>query len=62
MKLLFIYTILFFAPGVTWLGDFNTAKIEAAQKHKLILINFRDQTGVAHVSAYEKKSWSLMHL
>jgi thioredoxin-related protein len=27
-------------PGVTWMGDFNVAKTEAAQTHKLILINF----------------------
>lgn len=40
MKLLLIYFALFFTPGVTWLGDFNAAKTEAAQTHKLILINF----------------------
>ena len=40
MKLLLIYTLLVFSPPVTWLGDFNAAKTEAAQKHKLILINF----------------------
>jgi len=40
MKLLtiFIATLLF--TGTTWLGNFDTAKTEAAAKHKLILINF----------------------
>lgn len=32
--------IMVFTGNVTWLGDFNTAKTEAAEKHKLILINF----------------------
>ena len=40
MKLLAIYTMLFFSAGITWQGDFNAAKTEAAQSHKLILINF----------------------
>src|ERR1700743_1418249 len=40
MKLLTIYLTIIFSAGVSWLGDFNTAKTEAAQKHKLILINF----------------------
>lgn len=40
MKLLTIYLFMLFLPGVTWLGDFNAAKNEAVQKHKLILINF----------------------
>jgi thioredoxin-related protein len=40
MKLLAIGAILFFTTGVTWLGDFNAAKTEATQNHKLILINF----------------------
>jgi thioredoxin-related protein len=40
MKLLALYTLLIFLPGISWLGDFNKAKIEAAQTHKLILINF----------------------
>ncbi|MDF2435091.1 MAG: hypothetical protein JWP44_4722 [Mucilaginibacter sp.] len=40
MKLLIIYLFMLFLPGVTWLGDFNAAKNEAVQKHKLILINF----------------------
>ncbi len=32
---------MFFSAGtVTWLGDFNEAKKEAAESHKLILINF----------------------
>ncbi len=39
MKLLFILfsTLL---TGVTWLGNFKTAKEEAAKSHKLIVINF----------------------
>jgi thioredoxin-related protein len=40
MKLLAIYMVMIFSTGVTWLGDFNTAKKEAGQKHKLILVNF----------------------
>ena len=40
MKLLAIYIIMIFSTGVTWLGDFNTAKKEAVQQHKLILVNF----------------------
>ena len=40
MKVLAIYMMMIFSTGVTWLGDFNTAKKEAGQEHKLILINF----------------------
>jgi thioredoxin-related protein len=40
MKILAIYFMMSILPGVTWLGDFNAAKTEAAEKHKLILINF----------------------
>lgn len=40
MKLLLISLMMVFTGNVTWLGDFNTAKTEAAEKHKLILINF----------------------
>lgn len=40
MKLLAIYLGIMLLPGVTWMGDFNAAKSEAIQKHKLILINF----------------------
>jgi thioredoxin-related protein len=40
MKLLLIYLGMLLLPGVTWMGDFNVAKTEAAQTHKLILINF----------------------
>ncbi|EHQ29552.1 thioredoxin family protein [Mucilaginibacter paludis] len=40
MKVLSIICLLIIAPSVTWLGDFNEAKKEASQKHKLILINF----------------------
>ncbi|MDB5007866.1 MAG: thioredoxin family protein [Mucilaginibacter sp.] len=40
MKLLAISLMMIFSTGVTWLGNFDTAKTEAAQQHKLILINF----------------------
>jgi thioredoxin-related protein len=40
MKILAIYFMMNLLPGITWLGDFNAAKIEAAEKHRLILINF----------------------
>ena len=40
MKLLSIAFMLFFFSAGSWLGDFNAAKTEAAQEHKLILINF----------------------
>lgn len=40
MKLVTILLFMLFTPFVTWLGDFNTAKVEATQAHKLILINF----------------------
>lgn len=40
MKLLAIAFMAFFSTGVTWLGDFEAAKTQAAQQHKLILINF----------------------
>src|ERR1700749_4812646 len=40
MKLLAIYLIMIFSANISWLGDFNAAKTEAAQNHKLILINF----------------------
>ena len=40
MKLFAISFMLIFGMGVSWLGDFNAAKTEAAQTHKLILINF----------------------
>jgi len=36
---IFLFSLLF-AGGVTWMGDFNAAKTEAAKDHKLILINF----------------------
>ena len=32
--------MMIFSANVSWLGDFNEAKTEATQKHKLILINF----------------------
>lgn len=32
--------MLLFTGNVTWLGDFSTAKTEAVEKHRLILINF----------------------
>lgn len=40
MKLLVIAFIAFFSASTTWLGDFNVAKTQAAQQHKLILVNF----------------------
>src|SRR6195952_472534 len=40
MKLLTIITFLLFNTSVTWLGNFNEAKTEAAKTHKLIMINF----------------------
>ncbi|MGN6639298.1 MAG: thioredoxin family protein [Mucilaginibacter sp.] len=40
MKLLIVSLMMIFTGNVTWLGDFNTAKTEATQKHELILINF----------------------
>lgn len=40
MKLLAIAFMAFFATSVNWLGNFDTAKTEAAQQHKLILISF----------------------
>ena len=32
--------LLFLTPGVKWDGDFNKVREEAAQSHKLIVINF----------------------
>ncbi|HVW12496.1 MAG TPA: thioredoxin family protein [Mucilaginibacter sp.] len=40
MKVLMLYFMLAFLPSVTWQGDFNAAKQEAAKEHKLILISF----------------------
>ncbi len=40
MKLLAIFFLMAFSTPATWLGDFSIAKKEAAEKHKLILINF----------------------
>src|ERR1700761_5482856 len=40
MKLLAICMLFIFNPTVTWLGNFDDAKVEAAKDHKLILINF----------------------
>jgi thioredoxin-related protein len=40
MKALILYCMLAFLPGTTWMGDFDSAKTEAAKEHKLILINF----------------------
>jgi len=40
MKLLTIFIAMFFMTGVTWSGDFSDAQKQAAQEHKLILINF----------------------
>lgn len=40
MKLLVIAFMAFFTSGANWLGDFDAAKTQAAQQHKLIMINF----------------------
>jgi thioredoxin-related protein len=40
MKLIMVYIALLLTTGVTWLGDFNVAKIDATKEHKRILINF----------------------
>lgn len=40
MRVLTIILFTLFAPSVTWLSNFDTAKTEAAKTHKLILINF----------------------
>jgi len=40
MKLLAIAFVAFFSTNVTWLGDFDSAKTQAVQQHKLILVNF----------------------
>jgi thioredoxin-related protein len=40
MRLLTLTLLTLFAPSINWLGDFSTAKIQAAKTHKLILINF----------------------
>jgi thioredoxin-related protein len=31
---------MLFSSGTTWMGDFDAAKKEAVEKHRLILINF----------------------
>ena len=40
MKLLLVFIAILFTTGITWSGDFSTAQKQAAQEHKLILINF----------------------
>ena len=40
MKLSIIIFITSLFSSVTWLGDFNEAKTEAAKSHKYILVNF----------------------
>jgi thioredoxin-related protein len=40
MKILFISLIMGLITNVTWLGNFNEAKKEAAKNHELILIDF----------------------
>ena len=40
MKLLTFFIAIFLTTGVTWSGDFSDAQKQAAQEHKLILINF----------------------
>jgi len=40
MKLLILLITAFFLTPITWSGDFNAAKTEAANSNKYILINF----------------------
>ena len=40
MKILSIICLFIITPAITWLGNFDAAKKEASEKHKLILINF----------------------
>ena len=40
MKVLALYFLMLFVPGVEWSGDFEATKAQAAKDHKLILINF----------------------
>jgi thioredoxin-related protein len=40
MKLLAVLIMLFVTTTVTWSGDFTAAQKQAAQEHKLIMINF----------------------
>lgn len=40
MKYLLIWSIFFFSQDVKWLDDYQSAKIEAADTHKSILIYF----------------------
>ena len=40
MKLFAIAFMAFFSANITWSGDFDAAKIQAAQQHKLIMVNF----------------------
>jgi thioredoxin-related protein len=40
MKFLVILFSIAFLGNITWLGDFKAAKVEAAQQHRHILINF----------------------
>src|ERR1700744_6576761 len=40
MKITIMLFMLLSAEMVTWLGNFNEAKQEAAKSHRLILINF----------------------
>ena len=40
MKFITIFFLALITNPTTWLGNFDAAKIEASQKHKLIVINF----------------------
>jgi thioredoxin-related protein len=40
MKLLLLSLLMIFFTDVNWSGDFEAAKKEAAEKHRLIMINF----------------------
>jgi len=40
MKLLMLFISTLLVTGVTWSGDFSAAQKQAAQEHKLIIVNF----------------------
>jgi thioredoxin-related protein len=40
MKLIAMCLLLFVTAEINWTGDFDAAKKEAAEKHRLIMINF----------------------
>lgn len=40
MKLMTIVLFMMFGPGLTWSGDFEAARTDAAGSHKYLLVNF----------------------